>query len=86
MIDLLVSLIFKFKSIRTAIFQEVDLYNSVARTIDDPYWGSTAICMWSDDDGWRGWAKTATGYYFVDYPEPSLGSIMHELQDKEDIV
>jgi len=86
MIDKIVSLIFRWGRLRSALFAEVDMYNSVKRTLDDPYWGSTATCVWSEDDGWRGWTKTDTGYYFVDYPETSLGSIMDELQDKENLV
>lgn len=85
-IDNLVNLIFSSKKLRRAIFAEVDLYNSVSRTINDPYWGSTATVMWSEDDGWRGWTKTDDGYYFVDYPEPSLSSLMYELEDKENII
>lgn len=86
MIERLVNLLFKWNSLRRAIFAEVDMYNSVSRTIKDPYWGSTAMSMWDDVDGWRGWTKTDTGYYFVDYPEPSFGSIMDELQDKYNTV
>ena len=86
MIEKVINLIFKIKPLRQHIFAEVDLYNSVSRTLKDPYWGSTATAVWSEDDGWRGWTKTSTGYYFVDYPEMSLSSIMEELQDKEDIV
>jgi len=86
MIDKIVKLIFTWGRLRSAIFAEVDMYNSVKRTLEDPYWGSTAMAVWSDDDGWRGWTKTSSGYYFVDYPETSISSIMQELQDKEDIV
>lgn len=86
MIERLVNLLFKWNNLRSVIFAEVDMYNSVSRTIRDPYWGSIAMTVWDDVDGWRGWTKTFTGYYFVDYPEPSFGSIMDELQNKEDIV
>jgi hypothetical protein len=80
MIDKIIRLIFSFKKLRLAIFDEVDLYNSITRTLEDPYYGSTALAVWCEDDGWRGWTKTDEGYLFIDYPETSLYNIFSELE------
>lgn len=81
MIDKIIKLIFSFKKLRLAIFDEVDLYNSITRTLADPYHGSTALAVWCEEDGWRGWTKTDNGYLFIDYPKPSLSNIFSELDE-----
>jgi hypothetical protein len=73
MIDFIVNSIFKWNRLRTAIFAEVDLYNSIGITLKDPEASATASLMWFEQDGWRGWTIRDNGsYYFNDIPESNL--------------
>lgn len=84
MIDKIVNLIFKWDRLRTAIFLEVDWYNSITRTINDPEAMRTASAMWCETDGWRGWTiKDSGNYYFHDLPEKSLFDMMDILYEKD---
>ena len=84
MIDKLINLIFKWDSLRHAIFNEVDMYNSITRIMADPVASSTATAMWCDNDGWRGWTIKEDGrYYFHDTPEHSINDIMDILSERE---
>jgi hypothetical protein len=77
MIDKVVNMIFSLDSLRTAVFAEVDLYNSVTRIMSDPESSKIACAVWCDEDGWRGWNIKEDGtYYFHDIPEHTLGDIM----------
>ena len=77
MIDKVVNMIFSLDSLRTAVFAEVDLYNSVTRIIADDESSKIACAVWCDEDGWRGWNIKEDGtYYFHDIPEHTLGDIM----------
>jgi hypothetical protein len=77
MLDKVVNMIFSLDSLRTAVFAEVDLYNSVTRIMSDPESSKIACAVWCDEDGWRGWNIKEDGtYYFHDIPEHSLGDIM----------
>lgn len=84
MIDKLVNLIFKWKSLRLAIFDEVNMYNSITRILADPEEMKTATAMWEENDGWRGWTIKEDGrYYFHDLPEKGIGDIMDILMERE---
>lgn len=77
MVDNIVNFLFKWDRLRTAIFAEVDFYNSISRTLADPDAMKVASAMWCDHDGWRGWNIKDDGtYYFHDLPEKSLGDMM----------
>jgi hypothetical protein len=77
MIDKVVNMIFSLDSLRTAVFAEVDLYNSVTRIMADDESSKIACAVWCDEDGWRGWNIKEDGtYYFHDIPEHTLGDIM----------
>ena len=77
MIDWLVTHIFKIDPLRVALFQEVDMYNSITRILADDESSKIACAIWCDEDGWRGWNIKEDGtYYFHDIAEHSLGDIM----------
>lgn len=77
MISSLVDSIFKWQRLRTAIFAEVDFYNSISRTLKDPEAMKTVSAIWCEPDGWRGWNLKDDGtYYFHDLPEKGIADIM----------
>ena len=85
MIDKLVNLIFKWKPLRLAIFNEVNFYNSITRIMADPEEMKTATALWDDGDGWRGWTVKENGnYYFNDIPEKSLADAMEILGGEDE--
>lgn len=80
MIDKLVNLIFKWNALRLAIFDEVNMYNSITRIMADPEEMKIATALWDDGDGWRGWTIKDNGnYYFNDVPEKSISDLMEIL-------
>ena len=82
--DKLINFLFKFDSLRLAIFAEVDWYNSITRILNDPESMKTASAFWCENDGWRGWSVKDDGnYYFHDLPEKSLGDILNIVIKKE---
>lgn len=85
MIDWIIRQLFKWESLRVAIFAEVDLDNSIARILEDPESMKTASAMWCEPDGWRGWTiKDNNTYYFHDIPENTLGDIFNLICKEED--
>lgn len=84
MIDWLVRQLFKWDRLRTALFSEVNMYNSLTRIMADPEEMKTATAMWEDVDGWRGWSIVDNRYYFHDTPEKTLGDLMEVLMDREE--
>ena len=84
MIDWLVRQLFKWDALRLAIFDEVNMYNSITRIMADPEEMKTATAMWDEGDGWRGWTIRDNGhYYFHDVPEKGIGDIMDILMERE---
>lgn len=84
MIDNLVNWLFRWDRLRNAIFNEVNMYNSITRILADPVASSTATAMWDEGDGWRGWTIKDDGrYYFHDIPEPGMSDIMDVLMEIE---
>lgn len=71
MIDWLVNTIFKWGSLRRAIFAEVHMYDEVSERLKDTTPGSM---FWHDGDGWRSWTYSAerNKYYFNDIPEEDM--------------
>ena len=80
MIDWLIRQLFKWQPLRLAIFDEVNMYNSITRIMADPEEMKTATAMWDEGDGWRGWTIRDNGnYYFHDVPEKSISDLMEIL-------
>ena len=80
MIDFIIKQLFKWQPLRLAIFDEVNMYNSITRILADPEEMKTATAMWNDGDGWRGWTIKDNGnYYFHDVPEKNISDLMEIL-------
>jgi hypothetical protein len=80
MLDWLIRQMFKVAPLRVALFEEVDMYNSISRIMADDESSKIACTIWCDEDGWRGWnIKEDGSYYFHDIPEKSVGEIMNEV-------
>lgn len=76
MIQRIIDFLFRWESLRDAIYAEVDWRNSINRTLEDPESMKTAASMWCENDGWRGWyIKDNGNYYFHDVPEKSISDI-----------
>jgi hypothetical protein len=83
-VDKIVNFIFRWEKLRFAIFDEVNLYNSFTRILNDPESMETATALWDEGDGWRGWTiKDDGNYYFHDLPEKSLSDILNMISDRE---
>lgn len=84
MIDFIIRQLFKWESLRAAIYAEVDFYNSITRILNDPESMKTASAMWCEPDGWRGWTIKEDGkYYFHDVPEKALTDIFEIMYEKD---
>ena len=81
MIDWLVKQIFKINPLWNALFQEVNMYNSLTRIMKDPEAMKTASAFWDEGDGWRGWTVEGNKYYFNDIPEHDLLAVMESLEE-----
>ncbi len=82
--DWLVRQLFKIKPLKIALFEEVELYNSITRIMADDESSKIACALWCEEDGWRGWNIKEDGrYYFHDVPEHTLGDIMAIVTDRE---
>lgn len=82
--DWLVRQLFKIKPLRIALFEEVELHNSITRIMADDESSKIACALWCEEDGWRGWNIKEDGrYYFHDVPEHTLGDIMAIVTDRE---
>jgi len=83
-VDKIINFIFRWEKLRFAIFDEVNLYNSFTRILNDPESMETATALWDEGDGWRGWTiKDDGNYYFHDLPEKSLSDILEMISDRE---
>lgn len=80
------NLLFRWKPLRNAIFAEVDWYNSITRTIQDPESMKTVSAIWCEEDGWRGWSVKEDGsYYFNDAPSKSFSELFENLHEGETV-
>ena len=68
MIDWLVNRIFKWDSLRKAIFEEVHMYDHLDSVMNDPESMQTGSLCWMEGDMWYGWTynSNAKRYYFDD--------------------
>jgi len=76
LIDFIVRTLFRWDALRTAIFDEVNWYNSIGLIFEDKEAMKTAAAFWWEPDGWRGWTEENGKYYFHDIPEPTIGDIL----------
>ncbi len=84
MLDHITRVLFSWERLRLFIFAEVDWYNSITRTLNDPEAMKTASAIWCEQDGWRGWNIKENGsYYFHDIPEKGLSDIFDIIYYKE---
>lgn len=81
MIDKLVSILFRWTGLREALFTEVNFYNSISRTMNDPESMKTASAFWDEGDGWRGWSIEGDKYYFNDVPEHDLMGVILSIEE-----
>jgi hypothetical protein len=74
MIDWLVNRIFRWDSLRKAVFDEVRLYQSVDRALWEHEKNSPTNLTWLEGDRWYGWTynSSAKRYYFDDIGNESL--------------
>ena len=74
MVDWLVNRIFRFTSLREAIFDEVHLYDHLDSIMSNPESMETASLSWCEGDTWYGWThdSNAKRYYFDDIGNKSL--------------
>lgn len=87
MINWIIDQLFKWNALRTAIFAEVDWYNSISRTLEDPESMKTSSAMWCEYDGWRGWHIKDDGmYYFHDLPEKQFDDIFDIIFDTKESI
>jgi hypothetical protein len=80
MIDRIVNVLFRWGSLRNALFAEVNFHNSIGRIMKDPESMKTASAFWDEGDGWRGWSIEGDKYYFNDVPEHDLMGVMESLE------
>ena len=67
MINWLVNRIFRWDTLRSAVFDEVRLYQSVTRSMWEYEHENPTNLTWSEGDRWYGWAyNPALKRYFFD--------------------
>jgi hypothetical protein len=79
MIEAIVNRIMRWDSLRNAVFDEVNMYNSLTRIINDPESMKTAAAYWEEKAGWKGWNINNNKYYFNDIEENTIGDAMEAL-------
>jgi hypothetical protein len=74
MIDWLVNKIFRWDTLRKAIFDEVHMYDHLDSIIRDPDAMKTSSLSWMEGDTWYGWTynESKNRYYFDDIGNKSL--------------
>ncbi len=74
MIEWLVNRIFRWDSLRKAVFDEVNLRQSITRAMWEHDNSSPSNLTWSEGDTWYGWTynKDKRRYYFDDIGNKSL--------------
>jgi len=74
MIEWLVNRIFRWDSLRHAIFDEVRLYQSIDRSMWEHEKEGPTNLTWAEGDRWYGWTynSNAKRYYFDDIGNESL--------------
>ena len=82
MMDKFVNFLFKFDTLRNAIFDEVHMYDMLKERLEDPEAMTIGSHLYPDYDGWRGWSKSLTinRYYFNDIPEKNFILAHNEIE------
>jgi hypothetical protein len=73
-IDWLVNRIFKWDTLRDAVFDEVHMYDHLHGIMNDEDAMKTASLSWMEGDTWYGWTHNESNnrYYFDDIGNKSL--------------
>jgi hypothetical protein len=89
MIDWLVNRIFRWDSLRHAIFDEVHMYDEVDKRIKEYKDEEPTNLTWSEGDTWYGWTynSNAKRYYFDDIGNISLMGLWEDqwLREADDL-
>ena len=85
MIDWLVNRIFRWDTLRKAVFDEVMLYQSVDRSLWEYEKEGPTNLTWSEGDIWYGWTYNTNSkrYYFDDIGNKSLVGLWEDQWLKE---
>jgi hypothetical protein len=85
MIMWLVDRIFRWDSLRNAVFDEVNFYQSITRRIWDMERENPTNLTWSEGDRWYGWTfnNTTKRYYFDDIGNESLMGLWEDQWARE---
>jgi len=85
MINYLVNRIFRWDTLRNAVFDEVRLYQSITRSMWEYENESPTNLTWSEGDRWYGWTynKTNKRYYFDDIGNESLTGLWEDQWARE---
>lgn len=85
MINWLVNRIFRWDTLRDAVFDEVRLYQSVTRSMWEYKHESPTNLSWSEGDRWYGWTYNPVlkRYYFDDIGNESLMGLWEDQWARE---
>lgn len=85
MINWLVNRIFRWDSLRKAIFDEVMLYQSITRSMCEYDRENPTNLTWSEGDTWYGWTynRQLNRYYFDDIGNKSLMGLWEDQWAKD---
>jgi hypothetical protein len=80
MIDWLVNRMFRWDTLRKAVFDEVHMYDGLAKRIEKYKDEEPTNLAWSEGDTWYGWTynSNAKRYYFDDIGNTSLMGLWEE--------
>jgi len=89
MIDWLVNKIFRWDSLRDAIFSEVHMYDEIHKQMKEYKEEGPTNLTWSEGDTWSGWTynSNAKRYYFDDIGNTSLMGLWEDqwLREADDL-
>ena len=85
MIDWLVNKIFRWDSLRDAIFSEVHMYDEIHKQMKEYKEEGPTNLTWSEGDTWYGWTynSNAKRYYFDDIGNTSLMGLWEDQWARE---
>ena len=85
MLEFLVNRIFRWDSLRNAIFDEVNLYQSITRRMWEYENESPTNLSWSEGDRWYGWTYNPAlkRYFFDDIGNESLMGLWEDQWARE---
>jgi len=88
MIDWLVNRMFRWDTLRHAIFDEVHLYDHLDTIVNDPEGMKIASSSWMEGDTWYGWNYNSkkNRYYFDDIGNKSLIGLWEDQWLRETVI